>query len=258
MLTSAKKYFFINALAKGISVLELLAENGELTVSAVAEKLGFNRAGSHRFLATLRELGYVEKKSDNRYFLTVKLLELGMKVANHFEIRKAARPFMQELSIAFRETVNLGYLDGLDVLHLDKIDGLEILRMDSSIGSRAPAYCTALGKAILAFLPSDQLHLILDKLKLEKHGPNTIVSKKELVIELDQIRNRGFAIDNEELSNGLRCVSAPVFDHTGLARYSISVAGPTSRLSMKRIKQIQKHVKKACDNLSRQMGNTPD
>jgi len=216
--------------------------------------LGLNRTGSHRFLATLRELGYVEKNQDGWYQLTFKILELGMKMANRFEIRRVARSYMQELSLAFRETVNLGFRDGLEILHLDKIDSLEILRMDSPVGSRAPAYCTALGKACLAFLPEKELDTLLNDVKLKPHGPNTITSKRKLRQELAKIRNQGYAIDDEELTYGLRCVAAPIFDHTGLPRYSISVAGPAMRLTEKRMQQIQKTVKKVCSELSRRIG----
>jgi DNA-binding IclR family transcriptional regulator len=254
MMNPKKKYFHINSLEKGTKVLELLAEKGELSVTKVAEQLGLNRTGSHRFLATFRELGYVEKNQDGRYQLTFKILELGMKMANRFEIRREARPYMQELSLAFRETVNLGLRDGLEILHLDKIDSLEILRMDSPVGSRAPAYCTALGKANLAFLPQNELDDLLNGVKLKPHGPNTITSKKKLRQELEKIRNQGYAIDNEEMAYGLRCVAAPIFDHTGLPRYSISVAGPAMRFTEKRMQQVQKTVRKVCSELSRRIG----
>jgi DNA-binding IclR family transcriptional regulator len=254
MKSPQKKYFHINSLEKGTRVLELLAEKGALSVTKVAEHLGLNRTGSHRFLATLRELGYVEKNHDNRYELTFKMLEFGMKMANRFEIRREARPYMQELSLAYRETVNLGFRDGLDILHLDKIDSLEILRMDSPVGSRAPAYCTALGKACLAFLPENELDVLLNGVKLKLYGPNTITSKKRLRQELEKIRNQGYAIDNEELAYGLRCVAAPIFDHTGLPRYSISVSGPSMRLTEKRMQQVQKKVRKVCSELSGRMG----
>jgi DNA-binding IclR family transcriptional regulator len=94
----------------------------------------------------------------------------------------------------------------------------------------------------------------LNGVKLKPYGPNTITSKKRLGQELEKIRNQGYAIDNEELAYGLRCVAAPIFDHTGLPRYSISVAGPAMRLTEKRMQQVQKTVRKVCSELSRRMG----
>ena len=256
MPVSGEKYFFIGSLAKGIKVMELLAEQKQLTVSGVARLLGSNRAVSHRFLATLRELGYVEKDEDDRYRLTFKVFELGMKVANRFEIRQIARPLMQELALASGETVNLGHFDGKGILHVDKIDSLEILRMDSPIGSRAPAYCTALGKAVLAFLPRDEFERFLSQVTLKPHGPNTITTKKNFRLAVDDIRNRGYAVDDQEMSAGLRCVAAPVFDHTGRAAYAISVSGPSLRMTPKRIEDIHPLVQKKCRQLSQQLGHT--
>ena len=254
MQRSGKKYFHINSVEKGIRVLELLAEKGELSVTKVAQDLGLNRTGSHRFLATLRELGYVEKNQSGRYQLTFRVLEMGMKMANRVEIRREARPYMQELSLDYRETVNLGFRDGMDILHLSKIDSLEILRMDSPLGSRAPAYCTALGKACLAFLPQTELAALIDGVELKPHGPNTITSKKKLLQALEKVRGRGYAVDNQELAHGLRCVAAPVFDHTNRPRYSISVAGPAMRFSEKRVQKIQKSVRRVCRDLSQRLG----
>ena len=256
MTACGDQYFFISTLAKGLRVMELLAEKQELTVTGVARQLGFNRAGSHRFLATLRALGYVEKDADDRYHLTFKLLELGLKAANRFEIRRIARPYMLELSLAFKETVNLGHFDGKNILHLDKIDSTEILRMDSPIGSHAPAYCTALGKAILAHQSPERLTAYLTRVKLKAHGPNTITAKKQLRRVLEAIRADGFAVDDEELSAGLRCVAAPVFDHRGDAVYAISLSGPAQRMGAERIQQMHPRVRAVCRQLSQKLGST--
>jgi DNA-binding IclR family transcriptional regulator len=245
-----EKYYQIASLEKGIRVLELLGAQSELTVSSVAVQLGFNRAASHRFLATLRDLGYVEKNENNRYHLTFKILELGMKVANRFEIRTVARAYMQELSSAFNETVNLGYWKDQKILHLDKIDSPEILRIDTPLGSWAPAYCTALGKSILAYLPQDELETYLKSVRLVPHSPCTITSKKKLRQELIKILQQGYAVDDEELSPGLRCIAAPVFDHTGYVRYALSISAPTSRMTQETIEKVQQKIRDVSQRLS--------
>lgn len=256
MPAKGEKYFFISSLAKGIKTLELLAEKEKLSVSDVAKYLGFNRTGSHRHLATLKDLGYVEQNESNSYQLTSKLFELGLKYANRFEIRKVAHPYMEELSAAFKETVNLGLFNANEILHLDKIDSLEILRIDSPLGSRAPAYCTALGKAILSVLPPNELDAYLGEIKLRRYGPNTITSKKKLRRELEKILKIGVAIDNEELAPGLCCIAAPVFNHTGRAFYAISLSSPTIRFTAKRIDKIKPVIKSICKKLSEKLGNT--
>lgn len=255
MPAHGKQYFFISSLEKGMRILELLGEKQALTVSEVARELGTNRAGSHRFLATLRELGYVEKDSQDRYHLTFRVLELGIKVVNRHEILRSVRPYLLELSTLFNETVNFGYFDGKDVLHLDKIDSKEILRMDTPIGSRAPAYCTGLGKAILASLPHEEFEEYLKTVRLRPNGPNTITTRKELRSEMKKIQAVGYAVDNEEMISGLRCVAAPVFDHTGRAAYAVSISGPAFRMSKEVTQRIQSKICDACRRLSEKLGN---
>lgn len=254
MPAADKKYFYISSLAKGLKVLELLADKQEQSVTDVAKALEFNRASSHRFLATLMDLGYVEKSTDNRYRLAFKIMEMGLMMANRIEVRQVARPYMQKLSDSFNETVNLGYIDGRDILHVDKIDSREILRIDSPLGSRAPAYCTALGKVLLAFLPQEELDAFLAGVKLKPQGPNTITSRKKLLEELKIIRQQHVAVDNEELSAGLRCVASPIFDHTGRANYAISISGPLVRHTFERIAQIQISVREVCGEISEKLG----
>ncbi len=249
-----KKYYQISSLEKGIRVLEILAKHKALTVTAVAGKLETNRAAAHRFLATLRDLGYVGKNDDNKYELTFKMFELGQQVAGNFEIRQIARRYLQELSAAFKETVNLGYWEGTEILHLDKIDSSEILRIDAPLGSKTPAYCTALGKAILSNLGEDALNDYIRGVRLVPHGPNTIVLKKKLREELKDTRERGYAVDNEELAQGLRCVAAPVFDHTGKASYALSISCPSMRLSLEDVDKAYPKIRDICQQLSIRMG----
>jgi DNA-binding IclR family transcriptional regulator len=252
---SETKYFFIRSFAKGLKIMELLSDNEALTVTQVAKMMDINRAGSHRFLSTLKELGYADKDDSSRYFLTSQVIELGMKVLDRFEIRKIARPFLQELSNKFNETINLGYFNGEEVLTIDKIDSTEILRMDAGIGGGEPAYCTSLGKAILAFLSNTQLEEYLQAIELTPFTPNTVISKEKLKEELMHIKENGYSIDDEELSVGLRCVGAPLFNHSGKALYAISISGPSIRMGSKRIEEMQRELKKICKNLSGKMGN---
>ena len=249
------KYFFIRSFAKGMKVLELLADSEFLTVAQVARLMNINRASSHRFLSTLKELGYADKDDNSRYYLTSKVIELGMKVLDRFEIRKIARPFLQELSNKFNETINLGYFNGEEVLTIDKIDSTERLGMDVGIGGGEPAYCTSLGKVMLAFLPDQQLEKYLQATEFIPFTPNTVISKDKLKAELMRIKENGYSIDDEELSVGLRCVGAPLFDHNGRALYAISLSGPSIRMGSKKIEEMSRELKKICQILSGQIRN---
>jgi DNA-binding IclR family transcriptional regulator len=250
---SAEKYFFIRSFAKGMNALEFLADKEFLTVAQLAKLMNINRASSHRFLSTLRELGYAEKDENSRYYLTSKVIELGMKVLDRFEIRKIAYPFLQELSNKFNETTNLGYFNGREVLTIDKIDSTERLRMDAGVGGGEPAYCTSLGKAILAFLPEQKLEAYLQTTELKSFTQNTVVTTDKLKNELLHIREDGYAVDDEELSIGLRCVGAPLIDHNGHAFYAVSLSGPSIRMGSKKIDEMQRELRRICKDLSEKM-----
>ena len=254
MPSKGEKYYFVSSLAKGLRILEHLAASGEMSAARVAACLTTSRAASHRFLSTLRDLGYVEKTKEGRYRLTFKVLELGMQKLEGFEIRHTAHPFMQEAAAAFGETVNLGHWDGKAIVHVDKINSTEILRLDVGLGAVAPAYCTGLGKAVLAFLPAGEFEGYLGAVTLVAMTPRTITDPQTLRAEIERIHERGYAVDNEELSLGLRCVGVPIFDYTGRPAYAMSVSAPGSRMSDEKIEAIQIKLRSLCRQISRQIG----
>jgi IclR family transcriptional regulator, KDG regulon repressor len=258
MPAAGEKYFFISSLAKGLKILELLAKNETMTVTGVSESLGINRASSHRFLATLRELDYVDKDENAKYCLTFKVMELSMQFLGRLEILNIARPFLKELSASFNETVNLGFFNGKKVVHIDKIDSPELLKIDASLGTSTPAYCTALGKTILAHLPPKRLEDYFANIDLRPLTPHTVTSKDLLLKELANIRENGYAIDDEELVTGLRCIGAPVFDHTGRVRYAVSVSSPAVRMGSKRTEETWRKLLDVCQRFSKRLGNISD
>ena len=250
----SNKYFFIASVEKAFKVLELLAQKGEMKVSDVAGHLGANRANSHRYLATLKELGYVEQADDSNYRLTYKILEIGLKFSGSLDILRLARPLMMERLARFNETVNLGEWTGRKIIHIDKIESQELLRLDLNVGTSAPAYCTGLGKAILAFLPEKDLEMYLDRVEMTAYTPLTITDRDRLLKEIEITRQRGFALDDEELAGGLRCVAAPVFNHKNFPQYAISIAGPASRMTDEVIREMAAEILEACAKLSRMLG----
>jgi DNA-binding IclR family transcriptional regulator len=254
MPSKGKKYYYVASLAKGIRILELLAIEGDMSASRMAVHLNTSRAASHRFLTTLRDLGYVEKTQEGRFRLTFKILELGERKLDTFEIRHTAHPYMQEMALTFGETVNLGHWDGMSIVHLNKINSKEILRLDVGLGAVTPAYCTGLGKAVLAFLPDSEFDEYLRTVDLIAMSPKTIVDPDELKNEIGQTRQRGYAVDNEELSLGLRCVAVPIFDYTGRPAYAMSLSGPKERMSDEKVDAIRSKLIPICRQLSRQIG----
>ncbi len=254
MPSKGEKYYFVSSLAKGLRILEQLAASGEMSAARVAAHLNTSRAASHRFLTTLRDLGYVEKTKEGRFRLTFKVLELGMRKLEGFEIRHIAHPYMQEAAHAFGETVNLGHWDGRAIVHVDKINSIEILRLDVGLGAVTPAYCTGLGKAVLAYLPEVEFEGYLNAVTLVAMTPRTITDPQTLKVEIQGVRERGYAVDDEELSLGLRCVGVPIFDYTGRPAYAMSVSAPTLRMPDEKIEAIQIKLRSLCREISLQIG----
>jgi DNA-binding IclR family transcriptional regulator len=251
-----QSYFFINSLRKATSILELLAEAGELSVSEIGKKLDMHRSATHRFLATLRELGYLEQSEDSRYRLSFKLFELGMNVANRLELRKIVHPFLIDIGSRHEETANLGIIEGLDVVYVDKVESPHLLRMDLAIGRRVPSYCTALGKAILANRSEAEVQKLFRGVKFEYRTPKTILNFRNLLEHLRKVRQQGYAVDNEELSLGIRCLACPVFDYTGNCVASISIAGPTLRMTDEKIEKIKVDLLSISKTISIRLGYT--
>lgn len=240
-----KKYYQIGSLEKGLRILEAIVAHGGLTVTEAANSLSINRASAHRFITTLRDMGYVRKNRHNIYEATFKLLELGTTQANKFEIRQIAKPVMRDLAAEFDETVNLGVLDDGQVFYLDKVESRGILRMDSGIGTASSPYLTALGKAMIAFLPEEERLAYVEK--AAGH-----VDQVRFGAELAKIKKNGYAVDNEELSVGLYCIGAPVLDFNGYPAYAISVSGPVRQ--MKAGREIPGRLLSATHSLSKQLG----
>ena len=256
--TPPKPYYTISTVAKAFRVLEFLVAHGPLTITEVAARQSIHKSAAHRFLATLRDLGYVNMDPHNRYQASFRLFEMGMQVANNTEILEVARPYMKKLAQLHNETVNLGRLDNGEIIFLKKMGSSAILRTDLAVGSRVPAHCSGLGKAVMAFMPEASLTPILDAMDMQRYTPFTIIKKKDLVKELTGIQEKGYAMDNQEYVEGLCCVAVPVFDHSRIARYSLSVAGPASRLNKKLLTRIRQDLTQVAGELSCVLGYPAD
>ncbi|WP_236915468.1 IclR family transcriptional regulator [Clostridium sp. Cult2] len=218
----------IKSVVKALNLLEILAGHEKLGVSELSEITGFGKSTTHRMLNTLKYLNYVDQdlESDD-YFVSMKLYELGNKVANKIPIKNIARPHLEMLFNKVNETVNLGVIDNQSVLYLDKIVSKEPLRIELDIGLKVPIYSSALGKTLAAF----NNDIKLDNIEYVKHTEKTIDSNEKFYKELEKIRRQGYAFDNEEYIKGLVCIAVPVFNSKNKAVASISVSLPAARLN---------------------------
>jgi DNA-binding IclR family transcriptional regulator len=189
-----------------------------------------------------------------RYHLGLRLFELGTIAIASFNIRDRARRYLERVVYEVDETVHLCVLDAGEVLYLDKIEPSRSVRMASRIGRRNPVHCTAVGKAMLAYLPAQQVDDILLRHGMQRFTPQTITTPVELKAELRAVLERGYSIDNEEVEEGVRCLGAAVLDHSGRPLAAISVSAPSFRISEEKTGIVAASLCRATRALSRESG----
>lgn len=249
----------VKSVLRAVRILESFDREEGMTVTEISRRLGLPKSSVHDILSTLVMEGILEKDSDNsRYHLGLKLFELGDKARSSLEIRKVATPFLKSLNSELDETVHLTVLDEGEVLYIECFESTKRLRTYSVIGVRAPLHCTAVGKAIMAFLPIEEVEKIIQKKGLEKFTENTIVDKEKLLDELERIRKRGYAVDNMEHEEHVRCVGAPVFNYDGRGFASISISGPSQRVTEEMVPEIAKMVISTTREISKRLGYKPE
>jgi len=213
-------------LEKGLKLLEELAESAKgLTVVELAERIGVHKTSTYRYINSFLDMGYVQSDGDGRYNLGNKILELGSQLLRRMPLRETAHPFLVKLSADTQKTVHLCVLDGHDVVYIDKVESQKTLPIMSRIGSRAPAYCTGVGKALLSGIPTDQLVSLLREFPLTKRTPTTITDPIQLLEEIKITAERGYAIDNGEHEEGIKCFAALIREYGGDIVGAVSLTG---------------------------------
>jgi len=246
----------VQVLDRAMAILDTLAAHDEdLSLYEIAERLSLHKSTIHRLLMVLERQRLVERRPpSNKYGLGLKLFELGNKACARLGIAERARPHLERVAAAARETAHLCILDDGEVLYLAKVEASRTVRVPSSVGQRNPAHCTAVGKALLAHLAERELDRLIQHRRLEAHTANTITTPTLLKRELRTIRERGYAVDDEEIEEGLRCIGAPVRDHTGRVVASMSIAGPAFRVTRAKTATLARLVIEAADALSAELG----
>ncbi len=230
----------IKVLEKALAVLELFDEQGtELTLTEIGERLGIHKTTVFRIVTVLDNSNYLEKADGSaKYRLGFKLLHLGSLVESGTELKRCARPVLERLQEECDETVHLVVLNKGEALYLDKIEGRKTVRVVSRVGMTLPAHCSGVGKVLLAFLPDDRVESIVRAKGLKRFTPNTITDREQLHAELCRIRERGYALDDEEIEVGLRCVAAPIKDASGDVIGALSISGPAFRFDGKEAERL--------------------
>jgi len=223
----------------------------------LAESSGISRPTAFRLLATLEAQGFVVKNEKAEYSLGYKCLLLGNAAESALELRTEARPIMERLRDLTGESVQIATLEGWQIVYLDRVPSLQAVGyMTSRAGSIFPAYCTGLGKCLLAFRPEAEVNAWSHTVTLSQHTPMTLTTPEALMAELSQTRTRGYSTDNQERELGVSCIAAPIRDVEGNVVAALSVAGPTSRFPRTLdSSDLARQVVHAADAISQRLGH---
>ncbi len=247
----------IRVVDRAVSVLNALADGKPRTLTELSKELDINSSTTFRLLATLRSHNLVQSEdSTGNYRLGLACLELSRAYHTGNELRQAALLEMKVLRDDTMETVHLGVLDDMEIVYLEKLEGLHAIGlMSSRVGRRAPAYCTGLGKALLAHSDPNFIQDNIEKVNLQKYTDKTIISQAELLNHLEHVSRRGFALDMGEHEKEVRCVAAPIFNQYGKIVAAISVSGPSGRIDpVEQNQELIDRTLRAAYNISKNLG----
>lgn len=242
-------------LLRGLSILEaFLGDEETLSVGDLSRKLGLHKSTVSRFAGMLESAGYLAKaEGHGRYKLGTRLASLGVRASPQQDVREVARPLLIALRDECGETVHLGVREGIEVVTIDFVDGTHTIRMHTTIGKRSPVHCSAMGKAILALSPPEEVTALQRVVKLTALTPATRMTWGSVVEDLDATRERGYSIDEQELLVGLSCIGAPIVNRDGVPVAAISVSGPSDRVAATGRDWLAARVKRAADEISARM-----
>ena len=222
----------VRAVERALDILLCFSrETPQLSMSQISAQVDIHKSTVHRLLATLEEKRFIERNPDTGlYRLGINMLHMAYLTLEDNDLRQIAHPFLHRLLDQFRETVNLSVLEGAEMVYLEVIESPQRVKLAAATGQRLPAFCTASGKAYLAFASDNVVKHVLNQ-GMPPHTPETIVNQEEYYQNLRRIKKRGFAFSRQEFEEGINAVAAPIFNHNKYPIASIAVAGPSFRLT---------------------------
>jgi len=245
----------IQSVSRAISILRCFVGSRELGLSEISRMIGLHKSTTAGIINTLKAEKFLEQNEENGKFrLGIDLFCLAVNAK--LELCDVCEPYLNSLLEATGETVNLALRDGDSVVYVEKKESPHSMRICTSVGKRLPLYCTAIGKAILAFLDEAEVLKLFDGLTLEQLTSNTITSKELLMANLRAARKRGVAYDFEELEYGLICVAAPIFDKRGTPVGAVSVSGPSIRMNEQTRESIAGELLKTAGAICQEISRT--
>lgn len=245
----------VQSIDRAVAILECFSENkSELKLSEIVNKLDLNKSTVHGLLNTLKHHGFIDQDQETqKYRLGLRFLIFSDLVISSIDVGNIASQVIERVCEEIEETVHIAMLDGLDVVYIGKMECNKSIKTSTKIGAKFPAYYTADGKIILCYMDKEKLNELLPD-KIKSLTTSTITDKQKILKKLEEIKDKGFAVDNEEVMQGLSCVAAPIINHTGAVKYSLSVTGPTVRMTEDKIKEYAKIIKEATNEISYKIG----
>ena len=245
----------VKSLEKAFELLELVAQFPEgIPLVDICAKTGINKTTAYRMLMSLVNLGYLQKNEQNLYTLTLKMFYLSGETINNLDVLSIARLYMQELSDHTHETINLVVQDNIDIVYIHIIQGNNAVRTHAHLGMRAPMYCSAVGKCILAHMTLKEIKHVWDNSVIEKRAANTIIEFSDLLDDLERTKINGYAIDNEENEPGISCIAVPLINYSNRPVGALSIAAPTYRLGKEQANDFVKDLYSVGKKISFQLG----
>lgn len=255
MKDSTGKKQLIGSLTKGLIILEIMMQRDNVGVTEIAKALKINKSSAYRLLITLEERGFVKQDQiSGKYSLGMKLAGFRTKILEGLDIRDIGRPFLVKLTEETKESAALSMLQKDRVVVVEKNLSREPISANLYVGLVEPLHCTALGKVLLAFQPAEKQQRLIASISLERFTSNTIVDPDKLTEELAGVRKKGYAIDDEEYSVGMRCLAGPVFNSKGDIIAAIGISGPVTRLTINVVDYYAEIIKQVSQEFSSNMG----
>ncbi len=251
---------YSQSLERGLAILKCFTpKNPVLGIVDIAERLGMSRSTTHRYVTTLVALGYLEQGASRKYRLGLRVTDLGMSALNATGLREQAHADLTELSHRAGYTTSLAVLEGGEIVYVDHVQSFRRGQRDVEpklgLGSRLPAYCTALGKVLLAYMPERERREPLAKTNGDNRGPNAITSKGILRDELVQVLDEGFAVEDEELASGRIAIAAPVLDESNEIAAAIDMTAATPGITTEELASaLGPHLISTADRISARLG----
>lgn len=246
----------IQAIERAVAILEAFsADEPELGVSEISSRLGLHKSTVHRFVVNLEAAGLLERnRLTGRYRLGLRIFELGGLVLQQMNLWEEALPYLEGLVRDTGETGHLAVFDSGEAIYIEKVEARRSLRIPSAIGRGYPAHATSLGKALLANQDNETIEAVIAEHGLRRCATRTICERDDLLVELERVRSQGYAVDDEEYEEGLRCIGAPIVGHTGQVVAAIGIGGPVTRVTPERVEELGALVMAAAAGLSHRMG----